>query len=102
VPCDNDPEWAATNATNLEAGSCFLSTYRGREEDIPHTRNNWLCYDFMDSVNPLGNLHGFYGFHLKSWLVETLVDGRRTISSSTASIGRMHLRMAGRAASFGW
>jgi hypothetical protein len=38
-------QWTAKNATDLETGSYYYSTYR-KKEDIPRTRNNWLCYDF--------------------------------------------------------
>jgi hypothetical protein len=51
------------------------------EEDIPHTRNNWICYDFKErkivpthyTIRTHGNGPG--GAHLKSWLVETSADG---------------------------
>jgi hypothetical protein len=38
---------AAMNAADLETVSCFASAFRRNwEADIPHTRNNWLCFDF--------------------------------------------------------
>jgi hypothetical protein len=43
---DNDPDYAAKNAADLETDSYFFSAYRGKGEDIPHTRNNRICYDF--------------------------------------------------------
>jgi hypothetical protein len=33
----------ATNALDLYADSLFISAFREKEEDIPHTRNNWVC-----------------------------------------------------------
>jgi hypothetical protein len=53
-----------------------------KEEDIPHTPNNWICYDFKERrIVPTHytirtNGHGPGCFHLKSWLVETSVDGK--------------------------
>jgi hypothetical protein len=78
---DNHPRAAAKNAGDLEIVSYFLSAYRYSFEEIPHTRNNWVCYDFKEKriapthyairtnwSDPPG------GCHLKSWLVETSVD----------------------------
>jgi hypothetical protein len=78
---DNNPRWCAKNVADLESYSCFLSTYRKKEEDIPHTRNNWICYDFKERrIVPTHytirtNTCGLGSSHLKSWLVETSVDG---------------------------
>jgi hypothetical protein len=78
---DNDPDCAAKNAADLDSYSCFQSAYREKEEDIPHTRNNWLCYDFKERrVAPTHYTIRTYGCgpgegHLKSWLVETSADG---------------------------
>jgi hypothetical protein len=79
--CDNNPDYAAKNAADLEADSRFVSPCRSYEEDIPHTRNNWVCFDFRERrivpthytirTNELGT--GLC--HLKSWLVETSPDG---------------------------
>jgi hypothetical protein len=79
---DNDPMWVGKNAADLEAISCFESAYRSNEEEeIPHTRNNWICYDFRERrIVPThytirtheGNPGGS---HLKSWLAETSADG---------------------------
>jgi hypothetical protein len=79
---DNRPSNAAKNVADLEAGSIFHSAYRRKEEDIQHTRNNWLCYDFKKTrivpthytIRTNGVSVG--GAHLKSWLVETSVDGK--------------------------
>jgi hypothetical protein len=96
---DNKPYSAAKNAADLETDSLFISAYRKREEDIPPTRNNWVCYDFKERrIVPAHytirtNGHGpgpglVQGLsfdyaprsdpgcsHLKSWLVETSADG---------------------------
>jgi hypothetical protein len=45
---DNMADLAARNAADLATDSRFLSAYRKRGEDIPHTRDNWVCYDFQD------------------------------------------------------
>jgi hypothetical protein len=77
----NDPDYAAKNAADLETDSRFRSAYRKKEVDIPHTRNNWICYNFKERrIVPT-----HYGIrthqyspgqsHLKSWLVETSADG---------------------------
>jgi hypothetical protein len=79
--CDNDPKFAARNAVDLEDNSFFGSAYRGSSEDIPHTRNNWVCYDFKErrivpthyTIRTHDSYRGWE--HLKSWLVETSADG---------------------------
>jgi hypothetical protein len=40
--------YAAKNAVDLETDSPFYSGLRDREEEISHTRNNWLCCDFQE------------------------------------------------------
>jgi hypothetical protein len=79
----DDPDWrAAKNATDFETGSFFSSAFRGKEEDIPHTRNNWICYDFKERrIVPthytIRTNESDLGLeHLKSWLVETSADGK--------------------------
>jgi hypothetical protein len=77
----NDPGFAAENAADLDADSCFFSAYRNSWDPIPPTRNNWVCYDFKVrrivpthyAIRTYG--YGPGGFHLKSWLVETSADG---------------------------
>jgi hypothetical protein len=79
---NNDPSYAAKNAADLETDSRFYSAYRREEEDIPHTRNNWICYDFkkrriMPTHSTIRtNEGGPGGWHLESWLVETSTDGK--------------------------
>jgi hypothetical protein len=75
--------WYAKNAIDLETDSLFASAFRMKEEDIPHTRNNWVCYDFKERrIVPTHyairtyNWNGSFGWHLKLWLVETLADGK--------------------------
>jgi hypothetical protein len=71
----------AKNAADLETDSNFHSAYRNSSEDIPHTRNNWVCYNFKErkivathyTIRTYGGDPG--DAHLKSWLVETSADG---------------------------
>jgi hypothetical protein len=80
---DNSADLAAKNAADLETGSCFLSAYRGKKANIPHTRNNWVCYDFKErrivpthyTIRTYGNGPG--GPHMKSWLAETSANGEK-------------------------
>jgi hypothetical protein len=78
---DNQPKFAAKNAADLETPSIFGSACRRSSEEISHTRNNWLCYDFKERrIVPTHyairtNDYGPGRAHLKSWLVETSVDG---------------------------
>jgi hypothetical protein len=78
---DNRPGCAAKNAADLKTDSQFWSAYREKEEDIPHTRNNWICYNFKKRrIIPTHytirtNWQGPGGRHLKSWRVETSMDG---------------------------
>jgi hypothetical protein len=73
----NDPSYAAKNA----ADSLFCPAYPGNWQDIPHRRNNCVCYDFKErrivpthyTIRTYDGAPG--GFHLKSWLVETSADG---------------------------
>jgi hypothetical protein len=44
----NNRNCAAKNTVDLETISRFLSAYREKKEDIRHTRNNWVCYDFKE------------------------------------------------------
>jgi hypothetical protein len=44
----DDENNAAKNAADLETLSCFESACHMREKDIPHTRNNWVCYEFKE------------------------------------------------------
>jgi hypothetical protein len=66
----------------LETDSYFGSAYRERGDDIPHTRNNWICYDFkkrriVPTHYTIRTHRGNPGTaHLKSWLVEASTDGK--------------------------
>jgi hypothetical protein len=87
---NNDLDNATKNAADLETDSCFYSAsrqhfgsaFRWRNEYIPHTRNNWICYDFKERrIVPthytIGTNYDYPGRnHLKSWLVETSTDGK--------------------------
>jgi hypothetical protein len=75
---DGLPECAAKNVADLETDSRLRSACRGNWEDIMHTRNNWVCYDFKErKIVPTHYAirTNWEGPHLKSWLVETSVDG---------------------------
>jgi hypothetical protein len=77
----NDPHWATKNAADLETDSYFFSAYRTQIDNIPHTRNYWICYDFKERrIVPTHytirtNAFRLGHSHLKSWLVETSTDG---------------------------
>jgi hypothetical protein len=77
----NEDNCAAKNVVDLEDDSVFASALRGKEEDIPHTRNNWICYNFKERrIVPTHytirtHASGPGVSHLKSWLVETSADG---------------------------
>jgi hypothetical protein len=78
---NNNPVYAAKNAIDLETGPWFRSAYRHINEQISHTRNNWICYDFKERRIVLTHCtirtytNGPGHAHLKSWLVETSLDG---------------------------
>jgi hypothetical protein len=81
VAYDNQPYNAAKNAADLESDLYFYSAFREKQERIPHTRNNWICYNFKErKIVPTHytirtNFGDPGGVHLKSWLVETSADG---------------------------
>jgi hypothetical protein len=62
----------------LETDSFFQSAYRPALEYIPHTKNNWVCYDFKEMrIVPTHYTVRTYGYaRLKSWLVEMSVVGK--------------------------
>jgi hypothetical protein len=74
---NNHPDCAEKNAVDLETDSFLLSAYRGDEEDIARTRNNWVCHDFKErrtvsthhTIRTNATERG--GSHLISWLIET-------------------------------
>jgi hypothetical protein len=73
------PDDAAKNIADLEDASYFYSVNRRMTSDMPHTRNNWVCYDFKrQTIVPTHyTVRTSSGFaHLKSWLVETSTDGQ--------------------------
>jgi hypothetical protein len=78
---DNRPSNAAKNIADLETDSYFFSALRDKDDDIPHTRNNWVCYNFKERwIVPTHytirtNRDGSGARHLRSWLVETSADG---------------------------
>jgi hypothetical protein len=78
----NHPSYAAMNAADLATDSYFQSAYRQKEEEIPHTRNNWVCYGFKERkiVATHYAIRTYWGeprdWHLRSWLVKTSVNGK--------------------------
>jgi hypothetical protein len=79
---NNDPNFAAKNAADLETVSYFESAFREKKQHIPHMRNNWVCYDFKEKrIMPTHytiRTNGYDGpgqWRLKSWLVEASVHG---------------------------
>jgi hypothetical protein len=73
---------------DLRSDVRFCSLYRPKEEDIPHTRNNWVCYDFKArrivpthySIRSPARSHGpGCGNYPKSWLVEISTDGEHWV-----------------------
>jgi hypothetical protein len=77
---DNDDPARAPRNADLETDSVFASAYRWDPTDIPHIRNNWLCYDFKKRrIVPTHYAirtwsQGPGSSHMKSWLVETSAD----------------------------
>jgi hypothetical protein len=78
---DNRADCCAKNVADMGSGSSFRSAYRKREENIPHTRNNWVSYDFKERrIMPTHyairtHERGPGWENLKSWLIETSTDG---------------------------
>jgi hypothetical protein len=75
---NNHPGNAAKHVADLETDSQFHSACRGPSHDVPHTRNNRVCYDFKERrIVPTNYVirTNWEGQHLKSWLVETSADG---------------------------
>jgi hypothetical protein len=73
---------AAKNAADLRADSHIWSAFRNKSDNIPHTRNNWLCYDFkarriVPTHYSIRSLYcgGVNRGNPKSWLVEVSSDG---------------------------
>jgi hypothetical protein len=68
---------AAKNVVDLRSGSYFCSVHRGKQSDVPHTRNNWVCYEFKGSrVLPTHySIRTGYKAFMKSWLVEVSDNG---------------------------
>jgi hypothetical protein len=73
--------YATENAADLDVISRFVSAYHEKEEDILHSGNNWLCYNFEERRAELTHhtirMNGFGPGqeHMKSWFVETSADG---------------------------
>jgi hypothetical protein len=79
TPDGVDPISSAKNVADLETDSVFQSAYR--YEKIPHTGNNWVCYDFKERrIVPMHytirKSRSQDLSHPKSWRVETSADGK--------------------------
>jgi hypothetical protein len=72
----NQREWAGKKVVDLAEDSAFWSAHRDESQNLPHSRNNWICHDFKNRriVPTYYIISSFGGMHLKSWLVETSVD----------------------------
>jgi hypothetical protein len=78
----------AKNAVDLRKNSCFYSDYRlAAKADIPHEKNNWLCYDFRQRrIIPShyairSQFDGHVDWYtLKNWVVEVSVDGQTWVA----------------------
>jgi hypothetical protein len=74
--------WSAKYVADPKSSTFLYSTCRQEGEDIPHTKNNWLCCDFKErrivpthyTIRTNSGM-GAGGSHLKSWVVETSTDG---------------------------
>jgi hypothetical protein len=79
---NNRADYTAKNIADLETDTHFVSACRSYKDDIPPTKNNWLCYDFKKRrIVPTHyairtNDGGQGGAHLKTWLVGTPEDGK--------------------------
>jgi hypothetical protein len=72
---------AATNAADVDTDSFFCSQQRKSTDDIPETRNNWLCYDFKNRrVLPTHYaIRTSRGAFIQSWAVDVSDDGQQWI-----------------------
>jgi hypothetical protein len=73
---------------DLKSDGYFCSQFGDNEKDIPHSRNNWVCYDFKSrrivpthySIRSPARGHGpGFGNYHKSWMVEISTDGEHWI-----------------------
>jgi hypothetical protein len=73
---------------DLISDNPYCSSDRRKDGDVPHTRNHWICYDFKASrvvpthyaIRSPGHSHApAHGNYIKSWLVETFVDGEHWV-----------------------
>jgi hypothetical protein len=78
------PKYAAKNAADIRSLLVFQTAFRSTLEDIPHLRNNWLCYEFLSHEVILTHYTirsdcednaGVNTANLRSWIVEVSRDG---------------------------
>jgi hypothetical protein len=79
---NDQPRYAAQNVADVHANSYFWSKYLDWQSEIPHVRNNWICYDFRElRIIPTAYAirsccDGMVGpTNLKSWVVEISING---------------------------
>jgi hypothetical protein len=76
-----DGRYDVKNITDMESDWDFYSACRPESQDIEERRNNWVCSDFKQRRIVLTHSAirtqnwGTGSSHLKSWIVETSVDG---------------------------
>jgi hypothetical protein len=91
-PFTSDPCCAPQNIVDLRSDSYFYSAHRSSSSEIPHTRNNWVCYDFrrrriVPTHYSITSWAGYVscsmswvgcvgGEHLKNWAVEISSNGQ--------------------------
>jgi hypothetical protein len=64
----------------LKTNSYFKSACRKKKKGIPHTKTNWICYDFKEkrivpTHDTICTIQFVDSGDLKSWLVETSANG---------------------------
>jgi hypothetical protein len=90
-PLKSHPRCAPQNVVDLRSDSYFYSAHHSSSSEIPHTRNNWICYDFRRrrivpthySITPWAGYVSCSmswvgcvdGEHLKNWAVEISSSG---------------------------
>jgi hypothetical protein len=80
------PFYHARNAADLKSDSFFISAYNAPYEDIPHSPNNWISYDFKDrrilpSYYAIRSCYwgGVNHENPRSWLLECSLNGSEWI-----------------------
>jgi hypothetical protein len=68
---------AAKNVVDLRSDSYFCSVHHDKNSNVPHTRNNWICYEFKRTriVPTYYTIRTGYKAFMRSWLVEVSAEG---------------------------